>query len=479
MYLVSQLLIWINLGCVRTQEIQDTADAVPSQSVESDSGQDQLEPTTVIAKLPISGERVPSIETLSNEQANPIALSGFQTLLGTGGSWKLDDETQEETIYLGEYGNVSGLTLDSERSILLLDEGVFIFDGETLEPSPIGNVLPLPTEQVFGTRDSMWFWGAGNLFHYELEQVSQIMVPNHNVHQFVYGPSGTHALTLPELQLIEKGEDGFEGVDYRSDILPEHMVFDRTGALWVSDGSPILYQRNGNRIWSGLELDEPIVQLLGGDNSADLWIKTETQIFHHRAGEFYQVSIPEGEWVDVDEYGRLLILTESGVQRVSIERTVVVVGLRHEQALDGVQELTFLPMLEDSLDSLNVWIDQTTLSLDDNRTIVDANDYSAGVHTLRMVATGEEGTSITEVPFVIGDLPDVAWDGDIDLLSQRHCNDCHGETSFLPLYTSEQWEENISLILSEVLGNEMPKGGPYLSAEEIQMIRGWQSGGFQ
>ena len=85
----------------------------------------------------------------------------------------------------------------------------------------------------------------------------------------------------------------------------DDMVFDRTGTLWVSDGSPILYHRNANRIWSGLELEEPIVQLLGGDNSADLWIKTETQMFHHRAGEFYQVSLPEGEWViwmSTDDY---------------------------------------------------------------------------------------------------------------------------------------------------------------------------------
>ena len=118
--------------CVRTQEIQNTADAVPSQSVESDSGQDQSEPTIVIAKLPISAERVPLMETLSNEQCNPIALSGFQTLLGTGESWKLDDETQEETIYLGEYGTVDGLTLDSESSVLLLDGGVFIFDGQVI-----------------------------------------------------------------------------------------------------------------------------------------------------------------------------------------------------------------------------------------------------------------------------------------------------------------------------------------------------------
>ena len=74
------------------------------------------------------------METLSNEQCNPIALSGFQTLLGTGESWKLDDETQEETIYLGEYGTVDGLTLDSERSILLLD-GVSLYLTVVLESS--------------------------------------------------------------------------------------------------------------------------------------------------------------------------------------------------------------------------------------------------------------------------------------------------------------------------------------------------------
>ena len=100
------------------------------------------------------------METLSNEQCNPIALSGFQPLLGTGESWKLDDETQEETIYLGEYGTVDGLTLDSERSILLLDGGVFIFDYQVLESSPIGDVLPLPTEQVFGNGDSMCGFGV-------------------------------------------------------------------------------------------------------------------------------------------------------------------------------------------------------------------------------------------------------------------------------------------------------------------------------
>ena len=172
-------------------------------------------------------------------------------------------------------------------------------------------------------------------------------------------------------------------------------------------------------------------------------------------------------------------MTESGIQRISIERTVAVSGIRQGEVLSGIQELVFIPTLQDSLSTLQVWIDQIRLTLEENRAVVDANAFTAGVHTLRMVATDNVGASVTSVDFVIGDLPEVAWDSDIAQLSQRHCNDCHGENSFLPLHSPEQWEDNISLILSEVVNNEMPKGGPYLNAEEIQMIRGWQNGGFQ
>ena len=74
----------------------------------------------------ISGERTLFVESIAVDGRVAVALNGFQTLLGTEGSW--GDETQEETIYLREYGTVDGLTLDSEHSILLLDGSVFIFD---------------------------------------------------------------------------------------------------------------------------------------------------------------------------------------------------------------------------------------------------------------------------------------------------------------------------------------------------------------
>lgn len=476
--MLTSLLFYFSAACT-SSDAEDSAQVSEVEDVSIETQSAPIEPITIIGVMPVSGERAVLLESLAIESSRSIALNGYQTLHNVSEVWSVVDEAIANTIELGAFGVADGLSIDDYSSMLVLDGEVTILTDGTLQTSPVNEVLPVPAEQVFGTPESMWFWGAGRLYNVANETVVELHVANHDISDFVFGPLKIHALTLPELQLIEKGENGFEGIDHRSDVLPETMVFDRTGTLWVSDGSEILYQRNGNRIWSGLELEEPIVLLLGSEHSADLWIQTESAVFHHRSGEFYQVNLPEGEWMDVDEYGRLLILTEMGIQRVSIERTVVVTGLRPNSSLEGIRELIFLPMLEESLESLNVWIDQIALTLDDHRTVVDANDYSAGVHTLRMVATGEEGTSITEVPFLIGELPDVAWDGDIDLLSQRHCNDCHGEASFLPLHTSEQWEENISLILSEVLGNEMPKGGPYLSAEEIQMIRGWQNGGFQ
>ena len=478
MYLFSIASVVMFIGCSSTRS-EDPSDVDTTTILDTGLEDEYIETDAVVSQAPVLGNRTPLIELVAVEQEVSITLSGFQTLLKGSSGWSIHDETQSNPIYLGEYEYVDGLVLDESSTALLLDGQIQIFNRGALEASPLNDLLPIPAENLFGTDESLWFAGAGRLYSLENDGLSEVTVSDGSIQDFVFGSAGIHALTLPELILIEKGVDGTQIVDYRSDILPLDMVFDSSGTLWVSDGSAVLHQRNGNRIWSVLELEDPIVKLMGHETSSDLWIETETSVFHHRAGEFYAVDIPQGEWMDMDEYGRLLIQTAEGIQRISIERTVVVSGIRSGSVLEGVQELKFLPTLEDTVTSLHAWIDQTALSINGNISQIDSNDFSSGLHVLRMVATGDEGTTVTEVPFVIGELPDMKWEDDIDALSQRHCNDCHGETSFLPLHAAQQWEENISLILSEVLGNEMPKGGPYLSAEEIQMIRGWQNGGFQ
>ena len=148
---------------------------------------------------------------------------------------------------------------------------------------------------------------------------------------------------------------------------------------------------------------------------------------------------PDGHRTDVDDYGRLHIATSDGIQRASIEQTIAVAGLSQSATLDGTHTLTFLPMMPENLTSLHAWIDQNPLSIEDNQSAVDPNDYAAGEHVLRVLAMRESDFSITEIDFIIGALPDVKWDSEIQNLSEQYCLDCHGEGSLQELHTAQQY----------------------------------------
>ena len=476
----STFILNLFLCACAAPKTQDSA-VPPPEAQESNTSvaQEPPEPSVVSGPLPLTGTLEVFVETLSESDIESIAINGHQTLFNDSNEWQIIDEAQSTTTTLGLHQTADALHLDGPNSILLLDGQALIFDGESLTASPINSLLPIPPEKVYGSPESLWFWAAGRLYHMHNQSLSEMTVSGEQITAFAFGPMGTHAIALPELQLVEHGSNGFEGVDYRHELRPDSMVFDKTGTLWVSDGSPILYQRNSSRTWSGLELNEPIVRLMGDAHSGDVWIQTERNAYHHRDGMFHGVSLPDGRWTDVDDYGRLHIATSDGIQRASIEQTIAVAGLSQSATLDGAHTLTFLPMMPESLTSLHAWIDQNPLSIEDNQSAVDSNDYPAGEHVLRVLAMRESDFSITEINFIIGALPDVKWDSEIQNLSEQHCLDCHGEGSFLELHTAQQWEAHIEVILSEILSNEMPKGGPYLSAEEIQLIRGWQNGGFQ
>ncbi len=204
-------------------------------------------------------------------------------------------------------------------------------------------------------------------------------------------------------------------------------------------------------------------------------------MLHHRDGVFSSVSIPEGVWQSIDDYGRLLVVVETELQRISIDRRVAVAGLELHGTLETPTEIVYLPTEPSTVQSLQAWVDQEPLFIEAEswRSTLDPNSYDVGAHLLRITTVGPEGSRITEVPFVIGSLPETKWDGELEVLMEDNCQQCHGEVSSIPLYEAEQWREHIDLIIAEVVTNSMPLGGPYLSEGEIQMIRGWKNGGFQ
>lgn len=459
-----------------TSQNEDTA---LIQEVNPDLDAQDTEPVPIVGELPIFGDKEIWVDALIDEASTPYHISGTRLLLHTNREAFLFDEATDTTTSLGNFDQIEGVQLDVQRSMILLDGTAFVFDGAWLEESPLNDVLPIPIETVEGHRDNLWFQGAGQLYRYHEGTLQSIATENHT-HLFSYGGPNSSAIATPQLRILDTSSSAIEIIDYRNDLLPTSMTYDSSGIFWVSDGSSLLYQRDTNRRWSAVEATSPILKIQSNPQHPNLWIHTEEMDLLHQNGRFLRVDLPKGAWHDVDEYGRLLIQTEDGVQRISSSRTVAVDGVMHNEILDGQITLTFVPSTEDSLESFHAWIDQQALSIDEkNQSTIDSNDLSSGAHTLRILAVGPEGEHVTEIPFYVGALPDVKWQDGIDPLTQAHCNDCHGEGSFLPLNTASLWQENIEIILSEVINNEMPKGGPYLNADEIQLIRGWKNGGFQ
>ena len=115
----------------------------------------EVEPVEIYGTLPVLGERDTLVEELSPVSRDSISLSGFQTLLYEESGWGILDETKSESITLGDVSNIGGLVLDIDNILLLLDSEAMIYSENTLESSPLNDVIPIPAEEVFGNINDM------------------------------------------------------------------------------------------------------------------------------------------------------------------------------------------------------------------------------------------------------------------------------------------------------------------------------------
>lgn len=61
----------------------------------------------------------------------------------------------------------------------------------------------------------------------------------------------------------------------------------------------------------------------------------------------------------------------------------------------------------------------------------------------------------------------------------EHCVYCHGpEGGAHPLYTPEQWQNEIDLIIGVTASGYMPLSRPPLTEEEVYTLRAWQAADF-
>ncbi len=401
------------------------------------------------------------------DAVDPIRAHQF-LCVNAGGAW-LVDETLDEPIFLGEHQQVAGASTGSGALLVLDGEPHQWKDGiiEALSWS-----VPVPIEGMTTHGDEVWMTGVGRLFRLIDGNVREIGLAEHDtIYGFGVASDRLH-LAVPHLVTLDLSGSS-PGVLSVWDVPVDAMAVGVDDDLWlISEG--VLYRKRGDDPPVRVDMPEPVVDVVG----PTIWVQGAVDTYRFDVGSALQMALGSDGMLGVDAYGRLLQLREGQLRRHSIGRPVVVAGL--SDSLLVSETVTLLPSDPSSLVRMSVWADDVALSLNDApyQVVLDPEQLSEGGHLLRFFTESEKGDHLAEVPFWVGELEPVQWP-EVEALSEAHCLRCHGGETLTDLSTAGGWELHIERIIEVVSNQDMPLGGPYLSDEDITLIRAWKQGGFQ
>ena len=411
-----------------------------------------------------------------------VSISPYEWIQQSEDATILVNEHQQTEIVVDPVEQYDAVRLTTEQTILTLDGEIFLMIDGSLVYSPINEVLPVPIQQVEVIDDSVWLLGAGRLFRWTEEEVREVSVHSaSHILNMLDTSSGDLAIVTPKLEVLELVDNTLQ-TRIVPKLLPMSMGSTFSKHLLVSEGTAEIHMHMEG-VWTQFEIigvDE-VNRLMSSIDSDFVWIQgTEMSVVYDRGQVCTLDEDVNGDWLAVDDLGRLIVHKDDGLHRYSMGQPVAVVGMLSNERLDISREIFFLPTLEETLVDFSVWVgsDQLDVNGESNSTVLNPESFERGTHTLRMVAEGTEGTSITEFPFVIGELSESSW-SDVEPIYLENCTSCHHQSALIPLDTIHLWQQNIDLIIEEVSAQTMPLGAAPLTEEEILVIRGWKQGGFQ
>jgi len=421
----------------------------------------------VLVELGFEEELVLTEQIMGCDEAVPLSAHQF-LCQNEGEVWYVDEAALTHN-WIGEHHDVTG-TATKDGFLLVLDGELHRYDGHDL--TPIDAPIPVPVEFIDRSEDTVWMVGAGRLFRWVGTSVSEIALEGVGD---VYGVATSDSrvfVRVPELVAVDLSGESPEVTSVWERPVTA-MALDGEGDLWmVSNGE--LHRKEGDeeplRVW----MPEPVLHVAG----PEIWVQGETASYRFHNGGFATHLLRSDGMIGVDDYGRMLQVREGELRRHSAGRPVVVAGL--SDSLMVSETVTLLPSDPASLGALRVWVDDRPLALSEDpfRVTLNPEDLAEGEHRLRFFAESSKGDSMTEQSVWVGELAAVEWPS-IQALSDQHCARCHGGETLTDLSTADGWERHIDSIIEVVTVQEMPLGGPYLSDEEIIMIRAWKHGGFQ
>ncbi len=376
-------------------------------------------------------------------------------------------------------------------------EGLFIWNGEALELSPLsaatGSVLdlfaapgPAGRDLWIHTDDRLSIYRDGTLHHLNLGELPTDVV------QISLGPwpgglAGIWVMTHTELYALAvdgQGVTAWPSLPLEGELTA--MAVDGPGAVWlVLDG--VLHRRSSAGDWRAFDrLPFVPTQLSAAPDAPDLWLAAEDgTLWHERAGRFSQIiDAPAFDQIGPGAAGAVLLWGEAGLYDARPGAFLGFSGARDGVSILESTVLRLRASPEDGLQGITLSLDGAPaepLEGPPYQWTIDPFVLGDGTHRAVFEATWQAGnTASAALRFGTLAVGPPTWQADIEPLFVDRCNTCHGDGGYAhPLFQMAQWRDDLDRILAAVTDARMPlPPAPALTPEELQLIEGWRDEGF-
>jgi hypothetical protein len=460
-------------------------------------GTDPVEPTSILVSS--WGDREASVElVLEGPHEFAASLPSLGVLVGgEDGLHRFDPAVDVPVLVSDDLELPSAVAeLDDSTAAIATPEGLFVLDGESLRPSPLGELLVdwQVTAMLAAPRGEsldLWMASPSGLKLHRDGRLHDVAVGDLATAgaKLAWGPAVDGVPSL----WVAAGADLYSITASGSTLtaLPvvdgpagpvEHMVSDAAGRLWAAGGDEF-FRRSGDGVWQELVSPQPVSGLFGRPEDSSVFIVTDALLVADGEGFYAMQGVPDGSIAGIDSLGRLLVLGEAGLQRVSAGRPIGLIGLAPGDQLDDITAVALHPSLPDSVESIDTQLDGEPIALDAGWSLLlDPLELADGPHSLSISVTyvDTEEPVATEVLFSVGEFVAPTWTDDLEPLFDAECAECHTDSGVSrPLDTPASWQAELDLILYNLEEARMPlPPRDPLSLSEIQLVRAWAAGGF-
>ncbi|MCO4769145.1 MAG: cytochrome c [Deltaproteobacteria bacterium] len=415
-----------------------------------------------------------------------VPLGGYRALVRSGNELFLYDEGLPDltVVDVGDYALVGGATLRGDVPVVVTGTDVRVWTGEGLATSAVSELLGGPPTSVRDRGGELWLQTPAELHRVADGRVDRIRFGDQPVDKaFALGatPDGKTVLwARHKAGVLGMLIEGWETVDHRTGLPADMLAADSEGNLWALAGSA-LWWRSVEGAWARFDVDEPVLAVSADPGAPGAWVQTESSLLHARGETLIDTGRSYSGVLRVDDLGRLLVPTASGVERLALDRGVAVRGVQHGERLANAVTIELFPSRLGVVTDLTATLDGEPVALEDGRFRLELEGLSTlDSHTLSAHAVWDDGGEADSLPltFSIDPIGNVTWANDIEPLYLEECARCHDGDTDTRLDTPALWEEQIDDVLFNVRSGAMPIGDP-LNDAQIAAIEAWWLGGFQ